>query len=237
MATVVAATFVFAAVAFVALGPPSEASLRIVEVGVAPAIPIPDRILTVFATVEGGSQLSPASVWLFHASSYRNELASAQRMTSMGQGARSSEIGPFANGAEVWIVVVAMTPTQGPVFSEHVVLAVGAVVKDAANLSVADVHLLPNAPGPTTRVTVLASVLPMNFVTKVFLTWGWFTRTIAGAGNQFMGTQDGIVYAAPIIDTGPVRSFPAGTFFFYRVAAIDAVGLTADSGVRSFTIS
>lgn len=237
LVAVVVATSAFTAISFVALGPKPERPLRIVDVSVAPATPIPEQGLTVLSTVEGGSQFHPVSVWLFHAASYRNEIVSASRMTSLGEGGYRAAIGPFANGAEVWIVVAAMTSTQGPVFSQHLVLAVGVVVKDPGSLVVESVTHTPPAPGPSTPVSVFAQIQTMTFVTKVFLTYGWFARTTVGAGYRFMGTQDGVTYESPIDETGFGRSFPPGTVFFYRVAAIDAVGVSADSGILSFTIS
>jgi hypothetical protein len=85
-------------------------------------------------------------------------------------------------------------------------------------------------------MTITAEVRSAEFVTKVFLTYAWFSRETVGANNRFMGTPDGLVYFAPIDDTGRGVTFPVGTLFVYRVAGIDVNGVVADSGVRTFVI-
>ena len=236
LAIVVVATFVFTAGAFLALRPGAEAPLRVLEVSLEPAVPVANRVITVLARTEGGSGLWPASAWLFLASSYRNEMAQSVRMTSEGGGTFSAAIGPFVNGAELWLVVAATTAGQGPVFSQHLILPVGTVIKDSANLTVDNVFHSPPSPWPQTPVTVFAQVRDTDNATRVSLTFGWFGRGTTGAGNQFMWTPDGVRYQAAMDTIGFGRTIPAGTQFFYRVAAIDANGVTADSGILSFGI-
>jgi len=234
LSIVVAATFTFTSVAFLAIRPGPEAPLQLVSVRVEPALPVPDRLLTVLATALGGS---PATVWLFHATSFRNERATVERMQSQGGGAYALTIGPFANGAEVWMFAAATTLEQGPVFSEHLIVDVGTVYRNSTRLAVRDTFHSPTSPGPQTAVTVFTEVESIDFVASVFLSYGWFGRGTSGAGNRFMSTGDGVNYMSIMESGGFGRTFPAGTRFFYRVAANDFSGVAANSQVVSFDIS
>jgi len=231
------ATFVLTAGAFLALRPGAEAPLRVLEVILEPEVPVANQVLTVHARAEGGSGLWPASAWLFLAASYRNEFSRIDRMTSEGGGAFSATIGPFASGTEVWLVVAATTVTQGPVFSQHLILPVGTVVKDPARITVDNVFHAPPSPGPQDLVTVFAQVRAPGNATMVSLSYGWFGRGTNGARNQFMWTPDNVRYQATMEVIGFGGTPPAGTQFFYRVTAIDTNDRTADSGILSFVIS
>jgi hypothetical protein len=227
---------VFTSVAFLTLGPIAEAPLRLVDLRVQPDPPAPGQSVTVSVTTEGGSGFSPPTVWLFHAVSYRNEDSRVDRLTSESTGTYSVTIGPFLAGAELWIVAAAATVTQGPVFSEHRILPVGVVVKNATQFSIDRVFHIPSSPGPQGFVNVFADVGVSFNTTQVVLTHAWFSRGTAGALSESMWSPDGVSYQGAI-ETLRFGGVAAGTRFFYRVAASDASGLTADSGIQSFTVA
>jgi len=236
LSIVVVATFTFTSVAFLALRPGPEAPLQLVSVRAEPAVPVPDRSLTVLATAVGGSPFSPPTVWLFHATSFRNERVSVERMQSQGGGAYALTIGPFANGAEVWMFAAATTMEQGPVFSEHLILDVGTVYRNSTLLAVGNTFHSPGSPGPQTAVTVFTEVESIDFVASVFLSYGWFGRGTSGAGSRFMSTGDGVHYESFLETRGFGRTFPAATRLFYRVAANDFSGVAANSQVAFFDV-
>ena len=211
--------------------PPSgPAYLRIESVVVAPAAPGPTDLVTVTARVTGVR--SPAVV-LGYAVQFGATVPETPRMDTRGNGEFARTIGPFPDGAEVWLLVAASVGSFGPVVSEPRTFHVGAPTPDpGTGLRIRRVFLSPDPPQPFFPTTVGADVTSTATIQSVSLSY--VVMGLEGLGGGIVEMTGGNItyWATPPVGIGPDDRVVAG----YRVAARDEGGGRAVSAVGTFEI-
>ena len=211
--------------------PPSGPThLRIESVVVAPTAPGPTDLVIVTARVTGVR--SPAIV-LGYAVQFGATVPETPRMDSRGNGEFARTIGPFPDGAEVWLLVAAFVGSFGPVVSEPRTFHVGAPTPDAGTgLRIHRVFLSPDPPQPFSPTSVGADVTSTAPIQSVSLSYVAMGLDGLGGGIVEMTGGNITFWATPPVGIGPDDRVVAA----YRVAARDEGGGRAVSAVGTFEI-
>ncbi len=214
-------------------GPP----LRILSVAISPERPAPGEMITVVATVQGGTFLIPASVSLEFTTFFGDGEGGGGSMAHIGDSRYQDRLGPFANGTEVWFVVSAASGSEGPAISPEVTIDVGTVVRNgSSDIAIAQVTHMPTNPDPLDNVVVTAQVTSKSKMLQVSFSWMAFYRSGQGGGESSMIQDTSGNWTTGMMFPPDIMPRFSGTVFYYRIAAIDDTQNTATSAVYNYTL-
>lgn len=221
----------------------SSRPLRILSVSITPLSPTPNDAIKVTTQVEGGSFFDSLHVEISYNAYFADSISGGGGgggFMSGGFVERTWEIGPYPNGTEVWLLVIASTNTQGPVFSENHIIQVGQVLRNGSSgLKIEHVRRSVENPTSLDDVVVSARITSSVNITRVDVISVQCSRHSSGSGNSNVVDMGNGTYNATIMPIGPGMTVGTekGTIWFYRVVAIDESGNTAASEIFSFTVA
>ena len=230
-------SLVVAAAAVVSRTPDTfSGPIRVASVTFGPQNPSPGEEITVRAEV-AGALVAPLDVDLQYAAYFAVVEAGGGPMTPVGNRQYEMTIRGFPDGTEVWFVVAASSPNEGPAVSASFTVDVGTVPRGGASgLRVYDVTHTPTSPAAFESVTVEATVTSYARVDQVNIAYMGFCRARPPVGiDPDMIPVAPTRYTFTINDTGSCTGVP-GTVLLYRILAVDDSGNTAVSevGVAQF---
>jgi len=151
-------------------------------------------------------------------------------------------IGSFSNGTEIWIVIVARIGIGAPVFLMNISLQIGYVLRGGASgLRISELRHAPELPTARDTIAMRTNLTSTSNITVASLLFVYTHHSGVSSGVLTMWPQPSGEYVTALKNSfQPFWSglpYERGTVFFLRVAAKDASGNTAISGIYSFTIA
>jgi len=215
--------------------PPSgPAHMRIESVLVAPEAPGPGDVVTVTARVVG---VRSPTVALGYAVQFGAQVAETRRMDRSGEGEFARTIGPFADGAEVWLLVAASVGDFGPIVSEPMTVHVG--TPWPVGLSTLSIDFASVPPPSTFFFETVEVFLRLTNTTPIQSAVLSYVMMGLGGGdgtmfemNQVRVSPGGSEYAA-FIEPSNV-TVEDRVVVAYRVAVQDAAGSRVVSRVETY---
>ncbi len=212
---------------------------RIVSVSASPNPGLPNEYITVEAVVESETGSGHPSVSLALEACYAMSISSGESMRRVDGNRYVTQIGPFNDGTEVWLVVAAYGTRGARAVNSTLSVSVGNVTKGGpSGLGISRVDHTPLGPTVSDTVVVTATVPSSSNIREVRLLFAYMSAGHLGSGSLDMVSFSSHVFTAEIDDAfiyGYV--FERGTVFIYRIAAIDVTANTAMSETKSFTWS
>lgn len=228
-ATGVVVAIIIAVLGYNYLGGSPGGHLKINSVTVSPEQPSGQDTLTVTASLDYSSSTA-VSVNLYY-ETYFNQSGSGQgSMTRRGGGSFDTHIGPFPDGTEVWLFVIAWQGGDMEYYANKTV-QVGHVERGGASgLSICCISHTQTQPSPAGELDVSAQVSSSAAITDVVLLFDTYPQTDEpSAGTLRMEVTQPGNYSALLGPSGPFggRILTNGEHYACRVAARDATGNTA----------
>jgi len=227
LAVAVAATVPIGVLAVILPRPsfPPPPPLAVESVSISPDPPLTYESITVTARLSKGAS---ATVRLAYVAAFGSTSSGGASMPSDGPRTYRTMIGPFPDGTEVWLVVVAATSNEAA-HSDYMVFQVGAVVRNGSSgLRIVSVGRVPDQPGPGDSVAVTANITANGNYTEAFVETFAIVPSSA-MGNLFRMDLYGTEFSTHIYAY-------SSALIAYRVVAQDTTGNTAVSEVFSFRV-
>lgn len=212
--------------------PTGPAHLRLDSVAVSPEPVVPGSEVNVSAQVTG--VLHPR-VYVAYGVEFVRPEAGAVAMVRVAGDLFSARIGPFGEGAHVWLFVAAFVGEAAPVSSEPTAFVVGDPPPGGVStLQIAGVAQSPMDPRFAFQdVSVSADVTSSAAIQSVTLTYVRVRREGGDGATVAMAGGNGSPYFANIPRW---EGSDAWVLVGYRIAASDAAGSRAVTAVRMYLV-
>ena len=203
---------------------PPPPPLRIDSVSISPDPPSPYAEVTVTVRLSKAA----ANVGLGYIAALGSTFAGGTSMQPAESRTYRTNLGPFANGTEVWFVVTAATSDE-VASSDFSVFQVGTVLRGGpSGLRIDSIARTPDQPQPHDSVVVTANITANGNYTEAFVE-SFVILSGAAVGDFFRMDGYGTDFS------GRIYAYPSA-LVAYRIVAQDTTGNTAVSEVFSFQV-
>ena len=217
---------------------PRIGTAHILAVTISPNTPSPGETITITAEVESEPTNWQPDVLLEYYAYFASHGKDGGLMHHSGGNFYTRNIGPFLNGTEIWLVVIASLYSKHPDLNADHIIQIGTVLRGGpSGLLIENLNHTPQQPrrGDTVRIT--ADVTSNATLDEVTLIFSHISSTDFGIANRTMTAQPSGTFAITIENPflfGYI--YEPGTLIFYRVVTRDATGNTALTLIHSYTI-